>query len=166
MELASTNPVRLGLALTMMAWQQSKHLYLGSSSSPFCCSCCCYAIHLAHGQLSHVLFPHEKLQPEISSSGPGSADSGHSRRASTSTTTANDGLPLPVCHRGPLQANGFSSSSQRLFGLSSSKTGSPRPNYFQIFPYFFPLMYKFIHLLVDVGALFSAASTMYCWPVA
>ena len=46
-----------------------------------------------------------------------------------------------------------------MFGLSSSKTGSPRPNYFQIFPYFFPLMYKFIHLLVDVGALFSAAST-------
>ena len=49
-----------------------------------------------------------------------------------------------------------------MFGLSSSKSGSPRPNYFQIFPYFFPLMYKFIHLLVDVGALYFLLPLLLC----
>ena len=154
----------------MMAWQQSKHLYLGSSSSPFCCSCCCYAIHLAHGQLSHVLFPHEKLQPEISSSGPGSADSGHSSRASTIP------LPLPttVCrcptgvHYRPtaflLQANG-------CLAFRPPKLGPPTRIIFRYSPissplctssFTFWLMWEHYFLLPLLLYLYFCC----CWPVA
>ena len=71
------------------------------------------------------------------------------------------------CQRRFAVARPGSITGQRLFFFKPTvnvwpfvlQNWVPRPNYFQIFPYFFPLMYKFIHLLVDVGALFSAAST-------